>query len=167
VTGGEPSGQTTPGPSPIGERPQPPASIAIPELGLETTVVPVGATPDGIRVPPVFEAGWYRSGPRPGEPGRAIVLGHLDSLDGPAAFTQLPGADPGMEVTVADRDGTTYEFRVLRTLEVAKSSFPSEDVYGSSRRPSLVLITCGGDFDPEEGYENNFIVFARELRSSA
>jgi len=93
------------------------------------------------------------------------VLGHLDSLDGPAAFTALPEAARGTELTITDRLGNEHGFRVMRTLEVPKSTFPAEKVYGSSGHPSLALITCGGEFDPQTGYENNVIVFARALRS--
>ena len=151
------------GPRPEEPRPAAPARIAIPAVGVDATVIPVGATADGIKVPPVFEAGWYQAGPRPSEPGRAIVLGHLDSLDGPAAFTQVPEAESGDEVIVTDGDGLTHAFRVMHTVEIAKSDFPADEVYGATRRPSLALITCGGDFDPANGYENNVIVFAREI----
>ncbi len=163
VTAGPP---TEPGLEPVEPRPAEPARVIIPDVGVDASVVPVGATEDGIEVPPVFEAGWYAEGPRPSEPGRAIVLGHLDSLTGPAAFTQVPQARPGSEVTVVDQAGVSHPFRVLRTLEVAKSSFPADEIYGATRRPSLALITCGGEFDPATGYENNVIVFARELRRS-
>lgn len=148
-------------PAPTEARPELPAWIAVPALGVDAAVKPVGATRDGIRVPPVDDAGWYRDGPRPGEPGRAVVLGHLDSLTGPAAFTPIPSAEPGTEVIVSDRAGVPHSFRVLRTLEVPKDRFPAEKVYGATRRPSLALITCGGDFDPRSGYENNVIVLAR------
>ena len=150
---------------PVEDRPAPPVRVQIPDVGIDTTIVPVEATDDGIEVPPVYEAGWFDGGPRPSEPGRAIVLGHLDSLSGPAAFTQLPQARPGSEVIVTDEEGLTHTFRILRTLEIAKTSFPSEEVYGTTRRPGLALITCGGKFDPGTGYENNVIVFARELRN--
>ena len=156
---------TESGVQPAELRPSPPARIQIPDVGIDTTVVPVEATDDGIEVPPVYEAGWFDGGPRPSEPGRAIVLGHLDSLSGPAAFTQLPQTRPGSDVIVTDEAGATHTFRVLRTLEVAKSSFPADEVYGATRRPGLALITCGGTFDPGTGYENNVIVFARELRN--
>jgi hypothetical protein len=157
---------TEPGLDPVEPRPAEPARVVIPDVGVDASVVPVGATAGGIEVPSPEEAGWYAAGPRPSEPGRAIVIGHLDSLDGPAAFTQVAQARPGSEVSVVDQAGVTHPFRILRTLEVAKSSFPAEEVYGATRRPSLALITCGGDFDPETGYENNVIVFARELRNS-
>lgn len=164
VVTGHPSPPIDRGPQPTEERPAVPASVTISALGIDAPIKPVGSTGDGIRVPPVYEAGWYRRGPRPGEPGRAIVLGHLDSIDGPAAFTPLPGAEPGVELTITDRAGVAHGFRVLRTLEVPKATFPTREVYGGSRRPSLALITCGGDFDPETGYEDNVIVFARALR---
>ena len=150
------------GVEPVEARPAAPARIAIPAVGVDATIVPVGATADGIRVPPVYEAGWFDKGPRPSEPGRAIVLGHLDSLTGPAAFTQVPQAEMGDEVIVTDADGVTHTFRVDHTVEVSKSDFPSQEVYGPTSEPSIALITCGGDFDSESGYENNVIVFASE-----
>ena len=48
-------------------------SIAIPAVGVEARVVPMGLRPDRtMEVPEVDLAGWYEVGPRPGEwPGRS------------------------------------------------------------------------------------------------
>lgn len=50
---------------------------------------------------------------------------------------------------------------MVGSTQVGKDEFPADSVYGSSQRPVLVLVTCGGEFDPETGYEDNVIVFAR------
>jgi hypothetical protein len=34
-------------------------------------------------------------------------------------------------------------------------------VYGDADAPVLVLVTCGGDYDPERGYSDNVLVYAR------
>lgn len=43
----------------------------------------------------------------------------------------------------------------------SNDAFPTKEVYGETRNPSLRLITCGGEFDHSSGhYVDNVIVFA-------
>lgn len=162
VTGeGSPRPATTPI-EPLATRPARPTAISIPSVGIEAEIAGVDGTSDGIRVPAPENAGWYRQGPRPGESGRAVVIGHLDSLEGPAVFATLVDALPGAQVEVVDRDGEEHLYEVAEVLDVPKSDYPAELVYGSTDRPELVLITCGGRFDPETGYEENLVVVAEE-----
>ncbi|MDP9302495.1 MAG: hypothetical protein M3P43_16625, partial [Actinomycetota bacterium] len=52
-------------------------------------------------------------------------------------------------------------FVVTGVAEYPKSAFPTEAVYGSTSRPTLRLITCGGRFDFSTGhYVDNVVVFA-------
>jgi hypothetical protein len=55
------------------------------------------------------------------------------------------------------------EFSVIGSAQVEKTRFPTEDVYGGSGRPSLVLVTCGGPFSEDTGYRDNVLVFARSV----
>jgi hypothetical protein len=41
-----------------------------------------------------------------------------------------------------------------------KKKFPDEKVYGSSDRPELRVITCGGGYTKRTGYQGNVVVFA-------
>lgn len=148
-------------PAGVGRRPPPPVEIAVPQVGIEAPIRPVTAAPDGIRVPGVERAGWLAGGPRPAEPGRTVVVGHLDSTDGPAIFANVPSIEPGTEIEVTDADGRTHRYLSREPVNVSKSDFPADSVYGSTPRSTLVLITCGGDFDPDSGYEENVVVFAR------
>lgn len=148
---------------PLQRRPAKPASISIPSARIESDVVEVGAADDGILVPPAAQVGWFRLGPRPGEIGRAIVIGHLDSAEGTAAFTSLTAVEEGGRVVVIDREGERHPYEVAGMLDVAKSDFQAEQVYESRGRAELVLITCGGAFDPDTGYADNLIVFARAV----
>src|SRR5205823_1645266 len=63
-------------------RPARPARISIRAVGLAAPVAPVAATRTGIAVPPPGSAGWYEGGPRPGEPGRSVLIGHVDNMAG-------------------------------------------------------------------------------------
>jgi hypothetical protein len=149
------------GPAMNANRPAEPAHLSIPALGVRADVQRVSATSTGIEVPQVGRAGWFDEGPRPGEPGRAVVIGHLDSQTGPGLFALLPGVRPGTEVHVTDEAGDVHLFKVVGKAQVPKATFPSSAVYGPSTRPVLVLITCGGPYSEGTGYRDNVLVYAR------
>jgi hypothetical protein len=147
---------------PLGVRPAPPVEVRIPDLGIEAPVAPAGQVDGALQIPPPNEAGWYAGGPRPGEPGRAVIVGHLDTVDGPAVFGALPEIKRGMRIEVDAGNGTQHSFETIGVASVAKSSFPAQSVYAPSRHPTLALITCSGRFDESTGhYEDNLIILAR------
>jgi hypothetical protein len=151
------------GPATAADRPAEPVHIAIPALGVRADVQRVASTSTGIEVPQVGRAGWFDEGARPGEPGRAVIIGHLDSQTGPGLFALLPGVRNGTDVSVTDAHGTVHRFAVVGKAQVPKATFPSAAVYGASSRPVLVLITCGGSFSASSGYSDNVIVYARSV----
>jgi sortase (surface protein transpeptidase) len=151
------------GEAPAENRPAQPTRLEIPALGIRADVQDVASTATGIEVPQVGHAGWFDEGPRPGEAGRAVMIGHLDSQTGPGLFALLPGVDDGTEVTVTDADGKVHRFEVVGKAQVPKATFPSGAVYGPSERPVLVLITCGGPYTPGVGYRDNVLVYARAV----
>ena len=106
-------------------------------------------------------AGWYSAGTRPGDPGSAVILGHVDSTSGPAVFYRLRELRRGDLVEVARADGSTARFAVQRTEQYDKRRFPTDEVYYPTLTPALRLVTCGGEFDATAGhYRSNIIVFA-------
>jgi sortase (surface protein transpeptidase) len=145
------------------DQPAPPARLQIPVIGVSTPLVRLGRLPDGsIEVPHAWNtAGWYDQGPRPGQPGPAVILGHVDSKSGPAVFYRLRDLRPGDIVRVGLTDGRTLVFRVQRTERYPKDKFPTEAVYFPTLDRELRLITCGGDFDYAKGsYVDNIVVYA-------
>jgi sortase (surface protein transpeptidase) len=151
------------GPLTTAKRPAAPTSFAIPSLGVDAPVEAVGATETGIEVPRIGRAGWFEAGPRPGEPGRAVLIGHLDGKTQPGVFQHVPELPNGAEIVVRDAGRGIHRYAVVGKLQVDKSRFPASSVYGPSERPVLVLITCGGIYVPGEGYSSNVIVYARSL----
>lgn len=140
-----------------------PASIEIPAIDLHSDLVVLGLDDeDRLEVPGDPDlAGWYAGGPRPGEGGAAVVVGHVDWTDGPAVFWRLPELTPGDRVVVHGRDGTATAFVVDRLERWAKAEFPTDLVYRDGDGPELRLVTCGGPFDVDErSYRDNIIVFA-------
>lgn len=146
-----------------GRRPAPPVEISIPAAGLAARVESVAARRGVLRVPAVGRAGWFRGGPRPGEAGRSVIIGHLDTKTGPGLFARVPQLMPGTVVSVTDRRGDVWDYNVVGAAQVRKDRFPAEEVYGGSQRPVLVLITCGGPFTEGEGYRDNVLVYARPV----
>jgi sortase (surface protein transpeptidase) len=139
-----------------------PVRLRIPAIHVDSRLDLLGRQPDGtIAVPasPVV-AGWYDEGPRPGQPGPAVILGHVDSRKGPGVFFRLDQLKPGSLVYVDRADGTSVAFRVQRVSQVPKTSFPTDLVYSPTLEPSLQLITCGGSFDSHaRSYRDNVIAY--------
>jgi hypothetical protein len=143
-----------------------PVRLRIPAVGVDTPLQRLGRAADRtVEVPSDFDvAGWFTGGPRPGQAGPAVVLGHVDSQRGPGVFFPLAGLAPGAAVHVDRADGSTATFRVTSVLTVPKSGFPTDLVYAPSLQPSLRLVTCGGTFDEATAsYRDNIIVSADPL----
>jgi hypothetical protein len=147
--------------------------VEIPSIGAASTLIPVGLTPDGtMAVPPVTEplqAAWYSLGPRPGEVGPAVIVGHVDGvIDGrkgrPGVFYYLDKLAPGDLIYVDREDGSRPAFVIYAVESYPKDAFPTGRVYGDTPGPEIRLITCGGVFDRDAGhYEENVVAFGRPL----
>jgi hypothetical protein len=152
------SGSPTAAPSVVGV----PTRVDIPSIGVHASIVPVGLAPNGvIQVPDNFvQAAWYSGGPRPGDSGPAVILGHVDSYRGPAVFFELKDLLPGAAITVTSSTGTE-SFTVNSVENYPKTGFPTQEVYGPVSDRALRLVTCGGKFDEtHHSYLSNVIVFA-------
>jgi hypothetical protein len=140
-----------------------PVGVEIPRIGVVSSLDRLGRAPDGtVQEPSRWAvAGWYAPGTRPGDPGSAVILGHVDSKGGPAVFFRLRELRRGDAVTIRRADGSSVRFVVQRTEQYPKDRFPTDEVYYPTLTPALRLVTCGGDFDATIGrYRSNLIVFA-------
>jgi len=150
-------------PAPPPRRAAPPVRIEIAAVGVRAPVIALGLNRDGtLEVPTEFgDTGWWTGGPRPGEPGPAVIAGHVDSRTGPAVFFRLGELRAGDPIVIVRRDGSRARFLVQRAARYRKAAFPTARVYGATRRPTLRLITCSGAFDPASGhYVDNTVVYA-------
>lgn len=141
-----------------------PVELSLPGRGVIAPVVPVGTAPGGAMVipDPPSTVGWWAPGPLVGAPtGAAVLAGHVDSADaGIGALAVLRDVELGEPVLVRGADGRELSYVVTARREYRKADLPL-DLFSGDGPPGLVLITCGGAFDPATGhYEDNVVVHA-------
>lgn len=160
------SDATAPAPAAV-SRTSAPASISIPSIAVHSSLQALGLDSDGSLVSPSKwqVAGWYAGGVRPGDPGPAVIAGHVDSVHGPAVFYRLKELKPGQTAVINQRNGHKLTFVVDTVNQYPKNKFPTAAVYGPTALPVLRLVTCTGDFDrAAHSYLDNLVVSAH-LRS--
>jgi hypothetical protein len=141
-----------------------PVRLELPARGTDAPVVPVSTGPDGgLAVPEAPRTvGWWEPGALAGSgAGTVVVAGHVDSrLAGIGVLAVLPQLTVGEPVVLRDADGRAVTYRVVARREFVKAALPP-DTFARSGPPRLVLVTCGGRFDPAaRSYEDNIVVYA-------
>lgn len=153
---------------PQGPPPQAPRRVAVPALGIDMPVVPVGLdAAGGVSIPPASHtAGWYRfSSGLLDRAGSIVIVSHIDAWDGIGPFSRLKDASAGTEVTLTGDDGART-FRVDAVAQPAKAPGSLAGYFTATGPLRLVLITCGGVFDEATGhYRDNVIATARLTRN--
>lgn len=145
-----------------------PTRVTIASAQVDTgPVLKLGLNSDGtVEVPSVAQAdriGWYDKSVTPGETGPAVLIGHFDTVNGPAVLSHIAQVGTGDRIEVTRADGSRAVFAVRGTQQVAKTAFPTEKVYGNTDHPELRLITCGGPV--ENGHHpDNIIVYGDLVR---
>ncbi|WP_017612369.1 class F sortase [Nocardiopsis salina] len=140
-----------------------PAAVRIPGIGVSSELLHLGVEDDGSAVVPEDHdlASWYDRSGRPGQTRPTVVLGHVDSADGPAVFHRLRELEDGDTVEVDTAAGDTVSYSVTGVHTFPKDAFPTFEVFGATGEDVLRLVTCTGDFDLDErSYTDNLVVFA-------
>jgi hypothetical protein len=140
-----------------------PVAVRIPAIGVAVWLTQLGLNADGtVSVPTSTQVpGWFSPGPSPGQIGSAVILGHVDSYQGPGVFFKLRTLQPGNPIEVNLSDGAIATFKVTSVVEYQKTAFPDQKVYGSDGSSELQLVTCGGVFDSQTGhYLSNIVVYS-------
>ncbi|MDF3301687.1 class F sortase [Streptomyces tropicalis] len=168
ATAAAPNTKGTPGLSVPGASALPyaaPDRVRIPGIQVDAPVAPVGTDPDGwVAAPPPENpnlAGWFSGAVTPGEKGTAVVVGHVDNSAGPAVFYGLGALKKGSRIEIHRQDDRTAVFETYGVEVFEKADFPGDRVYGSTGTPELRVITCGGGYTKQNGYDGNVVVFAR------
>jgi sortase A len=141
-----------------------PVRIAIPVLGVDAKVEPVGKAPDGRMDVPKNNgnAGWYELGVKPGERGSAVIDGHVNTPTlARNIFADLGTLVPGSRILITDDGGRTWSFRVDRVESVPSEGFPIAEVFGRDDANRLNLITCDGVYERSNAdYTRRTVVYS-------
>jgi sortase (surface protein transpeptidase) len=142
-----------------------PVRLAIPAIGVDAPVMPVGVDASGNMSAPrgAWDTAWYAAGPRPGDVGNAVIAGHVDYHDvGPAVFWDIRTLTPGAEIWVTGDNGSRRRFVVQSVESYLLDEAPRERIFGPDASANLNLISCVGNFDPAtRSYDRRIVVYAR------
>lgn len=141
-----------------------PLHIKIPKIKVDAGIEYVGLTSAGaVDVPkgPVKVA-WYDLGPRPGEKGNAIIVGHFGWKNGiSAVFDNLSQLRKGDKIFIDDDNGLTTSF-VVKQIKKYNEKADAVDVFISKDgKAHLNLITCVGIWNKRsKSYNERLVIFA-------
>ncbi len=108
------------------------------------------------------DAAWYDLGPVPGQPGNAIINGHVDWWTGSAVFANLSRLRPGDAVEVVRADGHAVLFRVT-TLQRVGANQRISSLFAPSSASTLTLITCTGVWNPIAGTDTQRLLVSAAI----
>ena len=139
-----------------------PLAIRIGDLELDTPVRAVGIEEDGeLEVPDETEVGWYRYGSAPGLPGATVLAAHVSWNRKIGPFHRLGNLEPGARVDVVADDGSVRVYEVIERTVYDKDELPRDRIWTTTGEETLVLITCGGSYNPDiRRYRQNIVVYA-------
>ena len=147
-----------------------PTSLRIPTLEVDASVLGVGIdeTTYELDVPPDETlVTWYQHGPSPGGNGSALLAGHVDYEGRAGVFYRLRWLDPGERFEVGYEDGSSRTFEVVGRKQFEKERLPTTQLFTEDGQPTVVLITCGGEFDEgRRSYSDNLVVYATPVAGS-
>jgi sortase (surface protein transpeptidase) len=152
-----------------------PDRLAIPSLGMNAPILPVGLDQYGaMQAPgaghpasdPIWATSfWWKQGALPGQTGNAVIAGHVDRNDGSrAVFWNLSSIQAGDTILVTDQSGQTLTFRVTSVESFTDPDGGPSDpviqrVFGPASSANLNLITCYGSWIGTE-YNKRLVVFS-------
>jgi hypothetical protein len=114
-----------------------------------------------LEIPDATEIGWYKYGATAGHPGSTVLAAHVNWRGSRGPFSQLGTVEPGDQIEVALNDGTTRNYQVTERTMYGKLELPKERIWRNTGPEELVLITCGGEFNPEiRSFKSNIVVYA-------
>ncbi len=126
----------------------PPVRLSVPALGINAPVETVRLDRQGNVAAPAAlkDVAWYAGGATPGDPGSAVMDGHLGVRPGQAVFWNLPKIRAGDMIVVTQADGTQVQFKVDSVQTYARTATVPQ-IFSTDGPPQLWLITCSGRWD--------------------
>jgi LPXTG-site transpeptidase (sortase) family protein len=142
-----------------------PVRLTIAKINVDAATSYVGLRSDGDVDQPkhIADVGWYKYGVLPGNPGSAVIIGHVNGLRGePGVFKNLNKMRPGDTFSVTDDKNQAATFTVQTSRVYSHDDQPKE-VFETNPDSYVNLITCTGSWDATRHmYEERLVVFAKK-----
>lgn len=144
-----------------------PTSIRLPS-GRLAAVQKAGVHADGALDVPgnPDRVGWWTGGAQAGEPyGSMVLAGHVDSATfGLGVLAEMLDMRVGQKLKVSNgKHAQGYRVQSIRKLPKAKLA-AGTDLFDQDVKHRLVMITCGGPFDPAtHRYRDNVVIVAQPV----
>lgn len=149
----------TPTPTPSGPS-LVPVRLVVPAAQVNAAVETVGLTQGAIGVPSqAMDAAWYDGSVAPGQPGNAILDGHVDWWTGPGVFGHLAQVRVGDQVQLVRTDGSQVTFAVTGQQIFGANDQVPATMLAKTGPATLSLITCTGSWDGSE-YSERLVINA-------
>ena len=146
-----------------------PATLFIPAIGVHANVEQVGTNAKGnLGTPHTFgDVAWYLLGPKPGDPGNAIIDGHVNNaLTTAGVFEHLADLKAGDTIQVSDSTGHTLTYAVTHVEDYSDTNAPLQTIFSNSGPSQLILITCDGQWlNSAHSFNERLVVYASLVRS--
>ncbi|MFK0245709.1 class F sortase [Amycolatopsis azurea] len=95
--------------------------------------------------------------------GASVFAGHVNWQGATGPFAELWTERIGGTVTVVDKAGKSWQYKVSQLITLKKNELPqrADELFGQSGPHRIVLVTCGGRWvGGETGYAENRVVIA-------
>jgi len=141
-----------------------PARLVIPVIGVNANVEQVGNNAAGsMGTPRTFgDVAWYMLGPKPGDPGNAVIDGHVNNaLTTTGVFEHLSQLKPGDKIMLSDTSGNTLTYTVTSTVDYGTNNAPVASIFSNTGPSQLVLVTCDGTWvQSQHSFNERLVVYA-------
>jgi len=136
----------------------------IPNININSDIESVGLTPQGIMGAPKdpINVAWYNLGPRPGETGTAVIVGHYGTWENGkiSVFNNLYKISNGDKIYIENDKGITITFVVSEIRSYDKEADYSGTFESNDGKSHLKLITAEGVWDEvSKGYSKRLVIF--------
>jgi hypothetical protein len=169
-----PAGTALPGRAPVAQLPKfgnyvsfVPTSMRLPS-GRLAPIQPAKVHADGVLDIPSNpdRVGWWTGGAEAGDPYGSIVLaGHVDTASfGLGVMSELLKMQAGQDLKLADGvHGQVYQVVSVQQIPKVKLA-AGTDLFDQEVKHRLVMITCGGPFNPRtHRYRDNVVIVANPV----
>ena len=139
-----------------------PKYLIIPKIKVNAVVENIALTPkNAVAVPKGYgNVGWFKLGPKPGDPGSSLISGHFArKTSGWAVFNDLYKLRKGDIVNVKDSKGQLLRF-IVSTTKLYPYNASTSNLFTSDDAAHLNLVTCTGTWiNSIGGFNKRLVVF--------